>query len=235
MNIALILSGGTGLRMGGDIPKQYIEVEGNPILAYCLKTFSEDENIDKIQIVADEKWIPFIKESIEKNCSNTSKFAGYSLPGENRQLSIFNGLSDIMKYASSEDKVIIHDGARPLVSKELIDAIINTLDEHEGVTPVLPVKDTVYTIDDSGKFTGTPDRSKLMAGQAPEGFRLGKYYDATKALIPEKIKVVTGSLQTALLYGMDAVSIKGEEENFKVTTPKDLDDFKAIVKQKAVN
>lgn len=224
MNIALILSGGTGTRMGTDIPKQYIRVDGRPIISYVLDTFEEHEMIERIQIVADEGWHDLISQYAGK------KLAGFSRPGVNRQYSILNGLVDILTYADPEDHVIIQDAARPLVGSAMITEILKTLENHEAVTPILPLKDTVYLYE-NGKFTGTAERAKLAAGQAPEGFLLGRYYEAVKGLLPDRILHITGSLQAALEAGMDAVPISGDEGNFKITTMADLEKFRQIIQQ----
>ncbi len=225
MNIALILSGGTGARMGTPIPKQYIRVDGRPLISFALDTFEAHELIERIQIVADKDWHDLISQYTGK------KLAGFSEPGVNRQYSILNGLADILTYADPEDYVIIHDAARPLVSGTTITEILKTLKHHEAVTPILPLKDTVYQYED-GVFTGTAERAKLAAGQAPEGFLLGRYYEATKSLLPDRILHITGSLQAALEAGMDAVPISGDEGNFKITTMADLDKFRQIIRQR---
>lgn len=222
MNIALILAGGTGTRLGAPIPKQYLEIKGKPLFSYTLEVFENHPEIDRIQIVAEESWHNRIRKFAG------GKFIGFSVPGDNRQLSILNGLEDILKNASLTDNVIIQDAARPLTKPELITGLLDALKTHEAAAPVLPVKDTVYTYE-NGRFTGTADRSRLMAGQAPEGFRLGKYLEATKALLPDRILSVTGSLQVALLAGMDAVSIPGDEDNFKITTSEDLKRFSGML------
>lgn len=225
MNIALILSGGTGARMGTDIPKQYLKVDGRPIISYVLDIFEAHEMIERIQIVADEGWHGLISQYAGK------KLAGFSKPGVNRQYSILNGLADILTYADPQDHVIIHDAARPLVSSTTITEILKTLKNHEAVTPILPLKDTVYLHED-GIFTGTAERAKLAAGQAPEGFLLGRYYEAVKGLLPDRIMHITGSLQAALEAGMDAVPIPGDEGNFKITTMADLEKFRQIIQQR---
>lgn len=143
MNIVLILSGGTGTRMGLDVPKQYLEVGGRRILEYCMQPFAESGCIDAVQIVADIKW----RETIEKCLAHVGlmeKFRGFSAPGVNRQLSIVSGLEDINQYASPDCAVIIHDAARPRVSSALIERSLAALPGHDGVLPVLPMKDTVY-------------------------------------------------------------------------------------------
>lgn len=222
MNIALILSGGIGARVGGSIPKQYITVSGKPVIAYCMEIFTAHPDIDKIQVVAQESWRELIQE-----CAGGGAY-GFSQPGGNRQLSIYNGLADIMAYAAPTDKVIIHDAARPLVSPQLIHNCLKALEQHEGVVPVLPMKDTVYEGAD-GRIVSLLERSRIIAGQAPEGFLLGKYYDANKALLPDRILSVNGSAEAAVLAGMDVVYIQGDEENFKITTEADLERFQSIM------
>lgn len=222
MNIALILSGGTGTRMGMSKPKQYIEVGGQPVIAYSLAVLEQHEKIDRIQIVADVGWHADILQWTGK------KFAGFSEPGANRQLSILNGLQDILKYASDTDKVIVHDAARPCVTEQTITDCLNALESHEGVLPVLPMKDTVY-VGVNGRIESLLDRSKILAGQAPEGFVLGKYYQANMQLLPERILSINGSTEPAIMAGMDVVYILGDEGNFKITTKQDLERFEQIV------
>lgn len=125
MNIALILSGGTGSRMGLDIPKQYIEVAGKPIITYCMEKFQNSPAVDCIQIIADIKW----QELILKYAGD--KVKGFSVPGENRQLSILNGMEDILQYADEWDNILIHDAARPLVSEQTIEKCFRELEKHE--------------------------------------------------------------------------------------------------------
>ncbi len=229
MNIALILSGGTGSRLGSDIPKQYIKVNNKMIISYCIETLAADENIDYIQIVANEAWHVELKQITDNICP--TKFKGFSAPGENRQLSIYNGLIDIKKYADDDSFVLIHDAARPLLSNKLVDdcftAINNT--KKDGVLPVLPMKDTVYMSEDGKSISSLIDRSKIYAGQAPEVFKLGKYLAANKALLPDEILKINGSTEPAIKFGMEIAIIPGDEANFKITTKSDLERFTDII------
>lgn len=231
LNIALILSGGTGTRLGADIPKQYIKVEGRTILSYCLETVFCHEQVDAVQIVADVLWQKDILEELEKMLSVDikKKFCGFSCPGENRQLSIFHGLTDILSYASKGDTVLIHDGARPCLSEQLISNCFCAIEGHDGVLPVLPMKDTVYFSEEGKKIDSLLNRSQIFAGQAPEVFCLGRYYEANEALLPEKILTINGSTEPAILAGMDIVMIPGDEGNFKITTKVDLERFQTIL------
>ncbi len=226
MNVALILSGGRGTRMGSDIPKQYILVNDRPIISYCLETIFRHPMIDAVQIVAEEEFHGLIKDEIVKMLSAETKdmFKGFSTPGENRQMSILNGLRDIRKYASDADTVLIHDAARPFVTGELIDSCYEAIIGHEGVLPVLPMKDTVYISGNGQRITSLLDRGRVFAGQAPELFLIGKYYNANQDLLPDKIMSINGSTEPAVMAGMDVVMIPGDEANVKITTKADLDE-----------
>lgn len=220
MNIALILAGGTGTRLGASIPKQYLEAGGKPIISYCVEVFASYDSIDYIHIVADSMWHEFIYRNI-----SSDKFKEFSKPGENRQLSIFNGLCDIKKYAVSDDIVIIHDAVRPCISKCLLGKCIAAAEKHDGALPVLPMKDTVYFSENGEKVTSLLNRNKIFAGQAPEAFKLGKYYDANVALLPNDILKINGSTEPAVMANMDIALIAGDENNFKITTKEDFDRF----------
>lgn len=228
MNIALILSGGTGSRLGANIPKQYIEIGGRLVISYCLKICADHPDIDAIQIVADPLWYPVLREAIQQ-CGAEHKFRGFSEPGDTRQLSIFNGLKDIRNYAADDDVVLIHDAARPLLSAEQITSCIAGIQGHDGVMPILPMKDTVYYSTDGKTVSSLLERSCVFAGQAPEGFYLGAYWEANQKLFPDRILTINGSTEPAILGGLDVAMIPGDEGNFKITTPEDLERFQELV------
>lgn len=226
MNIALILSGGIGTRIGSDIPKQYMSFKGRMIITYCLQLFGAHPEIDAIQIVAHEQWHDEICRQMPEGVSE--KFKGFSIPGSNRQLSIFHGLQDILRYAQRSDIVIVHDAVRPFVSQALLSACIEACKEHEGAMPVLAMKDTVY-LGDGSQVLSLLERERVYAGQAPEAFLLGKYYEANERLMPDQINLIHGSTEPAVMAGMDMAMIPGDEGNFKITTPADLERFKSLL------
>lgn len=233
MNIALILSGGTGTRLGAGIPKQYLEICGRPIISYCIELLSAHDRIDALQIVADKMWRSFIMESMEQpvGMDVQRKFKGFSESGENRQLSILNGLGDIMKYAGVMDYVLIHDAARPLLSGQLVTGCLDAVAGHDGVVPFLPMKDTLYTSIDGKHVSSLLKRDEIFAGQAPEAFMLGKYYEANMRLMPDEILKINGSTEPAVMAGLDVVMIPGDENNFKITTKADLERFRKIAEE----
>lgn len=245
MVTALVLAGGSGTRVGMDIPKQYIKVNGRAIISYCLECLFTHKLINAVQIVADEAWREMILETVKKLSQvmdkstvnenvfesttvfgkSMGKFLGFSAPGRNRQYSILNGINDIREYTGDLDYVLIHDAARPFVSHSLITDCIEAVKDHDGVLPVLPMKDTMYFSRDGMRISSLLERSRVFAGQTPEIFVLGKYYEANRRLLPDDIFKINGSTEPAVMAGMDIVMIPGDEGNSKITTAADLERF----------
>lgn len=224
MNIAIILAGGTGSRLGGDIPKQYIEVSGKPIISYCLDKFENHTQIDNIVIVASEIWQDYIMSWIEKD--NLSKFAGFAPAGSSRQHSIVNGMIKAKSIgAVADDNIIIHDAARPNVSERIISQCMDELSEYDGAMPVLPVKDTIYLSENGENITSLLNRDQLYAGQAPESFKYGKYLEIHNGMTEEDLSKVRGSSEIAYRHGLKICMIPGDECNYKITTKEDLNKF----------
>lgn len=221
MNYAIILSGGIGTRLGLDMPKQYYEVNKKPIIRYVIETMEQCEVVDGFVIVAAEEW----QEYMQNQIFLPEKFLGFALPGENRQLSIYNGLCALRGIAKEEDMVLIQDAARPNTSMKLIEQCLDLKHDVDGAMPVLPMKDTVYLSEDGVQVSALLERKKVFAGQAPESFRFGKYLSANEMLLPEKIRSINGSTEPAILAGMHIQMIPGDEKNYKITTEVDLEKF----------
>ena len=230
MNIALLLSGGTGTRLGESIPKQYLDVGGRPVIAYAMERLFYHGNIDTVHIVAEPAWQRKIRKWISIY-GRAEKFRGFCLPGANRQLSILHGLEDIKVYADNSDCIFIHDAARPLLSDYQVAECLEAVQGHDGVIPVLPMKDTVYTSKNGETIFSLLKRNEVFAGQAPEVFRFGKYYEANRKLLPDQILEINGSTEPAVMAGMDIAMIPGDEGNFKITTKMDLERFRGMLKE----
>ena len=221
MNRTVILAGGAGTRMGGCVPKQFINVNGKPLLQYSLEAVRDCECAGEVWIVAGEPWRGAVERMI-KEAGISSRFRGFCDPGPERQVSVMNALTELMKEETAENSyVMVHDVARPLVSGELIRRCFEAAAGRDGAVPVLPVRDTVYRMED-GRLSGLLKRDQLVGGQAPEVFRLKPYYDANLALMPDQIMRIRGSAEPAVLAGMDIVVIPADERNIKITTQEDL-------------
>ena len=223
MVIAVVLSGGSGSRFGGSIPKQYLEIDGKPILVHTLMRLQINGNIDSIMIVADDNWKESILGWVEQ--FEISKFMLFAEPGITRQLSIKNALLELRNRSICDGLVMIHDAVRPFVSQELINRCIDACkDDIDGTMPVINVTDTTYICDD-GMITGTLDRSRLFSGQSPEVFRLNKYYSANINATDDYLTRINGSSEIAFLSGLRIKTVEGEPTNIKITTREDLKQF----------
>lgn len=243
MNVAVLLSGGEGRRMGLNIPKQYVKVSGKLVITYCLGTLLAHPMVDAVQIVAGGGWRKEILADAKKNDLDAKKICGFSEPGIGRQSSVFHALADLKALEASggmrafEEKagkgrksglaaVLIHDAVRPNLSGEQVTACFEALARHDGVMPILPMKDTVYLSDGDGRVSGLLDRERVFAGQAPEAFDFGKYYSVNLSLWPDGLCGVKGSTEPAVMAGLDIVMIPGDESNYKITTRADLERFR---------
>ncbi len=223
VNVALVLAGGSGSRLGSVIPKQYIAVAGVPIIGYSLATLEKSKDVDAIVIVAAEKWRRQIANCIKSQ--NLTKFSQFADPGESRQQSVFSGLKKINTLFSSAKSVLIHDAARPNVSLDLISNCFKSMNDVDGVLPALPVKDTVYLSKDAATISTLLPREQLFAGQAPELFDFKKYFSAHLHDM-ETLHLINGSSELAVKNGMKIKIIQGEEANYKITTKADLERFR---------
>ncbi len=197
------------------------------MITHALAPLLACKKIDKIYIVCEDIYHNEILADIQAEGLNPDKIAGFTNPGETRQFSIYKGLEAILKGRdiSEDDTVLIHDAARPFLSTELLERCFKALPGHDGVMPALPMKDTVYISTNGNSISGLLDRKTLYAGQAPELFLLKKYYEANKALLPDRIESINGASEPAVLYGMDIVIADGDEKNVKVTSEEDLGSF----------
>lgn len=227
MNIAIILSGGVGSRMGCSIPKQYFEVNGRPIIDWSVSSFAMRRDIAKIVIVVANKWLEYVKGRF----SGYAKKIIYAEAGESRQHSVYSGLKAAASSGcKADDIVIIHEAARPLVSDKIIDDCISGIEEgFDCVMPALMVKDTIYVSDDGITVSGLLERGSLRSGQSPESFRLGNYLSLNEKLTRDELIGIKGSAELAFRAGQRVKIVDGDEDNFKITTPPDLARFKQIV------
>lgn len=226
MNYAIVLAGGTGTRLGGNIPKQYLEINGKAVIVYSLETFENHSGIDKIVVVAATEWQAYILEKIKEY--NITKFIGFADAGKSRQHSVLNAMEYLysnITQITKEDIVLFHDSARPNMSARLIDECLD-LQGYDGTMPVISVPDTIYYSENGAQVDNILNRDKLYAGQAPEAFPLEKYYRINKTLTDEELSLVRGSSQIAFLKGLKIRLFAGENENYKITTAMDFEKFK---------
>lgn len=227
---AIILAGGVGARINStDTPKQYIDICGRPLISYVLDTVISDPVISTVVIVCALEY----KELVSECCGASMRDSGrhgveikYALPGFNRQMSVLNGLEKLEGFIGDGDLVAIIDAARPCMTRQMLDSCIEAADNADGAIPVLKMRDTVYMSEDGKHITHLLERSKVLAGQAPEVFRYGKYLAANRKLSQSQMDHIHGSSEPAIMDGMKIVMIPGDENNYKITTDADLQRFR---------
>ena len=229
MNYLIILSGGTGTRIGGQIPKQYKEIDGIPIIKYTMKNI-DCSVFEKIVLVVATSWIDFIKEKVLVDFDE--KKIIFAQAGLSRQESVLHGLLALKNYAGEDDIVVIHDAARPNCKKDLFMTLINECCDVDGVMPIIPVKDTIYVCrQGESVVTDVLNRDELCIGQTPEAYKFGPYLSINQKLSKEELERIRGSSEIAYKSGLEIKIVEGDEMNFKITTPIDFERFIEITRR----
>jgi 2-C-methyl-D-erythritol 4-phosphate cytidylyltransferase len=228
MNIALIFAGGSGMRMNNAAkPKQFLQLYGKEIIIHTLEHFEKHPAIDVIVVVCIESWMPFFKSLLAKYSIGKVKWI---VPGGiDGQESIYNGLSCCIQANVPEDSVVlIHDGVRPLITRELISQCIQLVVSCGSAITVTPEIETVVSLDDKEEVVSIMDRSKCFHAKAPQCFRLADIWQVHQRA---KQDGVVNSIDSASLmrnYGYTLHTVQGSPDNIKITTPSDFYIFRAL-------
>ena len=227
MNIALIIAGGSGKRMGQDIPKQFLTVNEKPVIIYTLEAFQEHPLIDEIAVVCLEGWKNVL--SAYAHQFNITKLKTIAPGGTNGQDSIRNGLFALEEYCSPDDIVLVHDAIRPLVSKEIISDCIVTTERYGNAITTIPCAEAMIQTEDGIVSSGSYPRDRLKRTQTPQAFRLGKICEVHRRALDKGITNSVASCTLMIEMGEDVYFSSGSEKNIKLTTVEDIDIFKALL------
>lgn len=223
-NIAVILAGGVGSRLGLSTPKQFFKVAGKMVIEHTIDTFEKNSHINEIAIVSNPFYMADIENMVLRN--GWKKVKRILKGGKERYDS---SLSAIRAYSGRDVNLIFHDAVRPLVSQRIIDDVAAALTEHEAIDVVLPAVDTIIEAED-GHIASIPDRSRLMRGQTPQAFRLSVIERAYEKALTDPAFKVTDDCGVVVRYLPEVAVhlVAGEESNMKLTYKEDtylLDKF----------
>lgn len=221
---AIVLSAGQGKRMGTKIQKQYIELEGKPIVYYALETFQKSSLIDRIILVVGQGQEEYCqKEIIEKY--QLSKVTDIVEGGSERYHSVQNGLKKVGK----DEYVFIHDGARPFVTEEMLERVYAAVCEYPACVVGMPVKDTIKIADENGFIRETPKRSLVWQIQTPQVFdaelivpAYRQVIEREQELLDKGVQITDDAMVVETMCAHPVKLVQGSYENMKLTTPEDL-------------
>lgn len=225
--IALLTAGGSGTRIHQDIPKQFLHVNNKPIIIYTLQAFQNHPSVDEICISILDGWKQVIMAYAKQ--FNITKLKYIAEGGATGQESIYNGLCEIMKTASPNDIVIVHDGNRPLVSNEIISDNLAVFEKYGCAVAAIPCTEVVFESDDGVSSMISTAREKLFRTQTPHTYYLKDLYEAHQEALRRNIKNTAASCMLMKELGKPTYFSKGSEENIKITTLEDLKIFKALL------
>lgn len=230
MNFAVIFAGGVGSRMHSKgMPKQFLPVFGKPIIVYTLEKFQEAQSVDGIVVVSLESYIDKMRQLADSY--HLSKIVSIVPGGASGQDSIYNGLDAMRGKARPDDVVLIHDGVRPVIDSELIEACIESVKKYGTAISASPAIETIVRSSDSSQsdIREIIPRAECLMAKAPQAFRYGRILAAHDRARQEGYHDAIDSASLMKHYGEDLHMVRCKPDNIKITTPVDYFLFKGIV------
>lgn len=234
MNVALVFAGGVGTRMNSKAkPKQFLELNGRPIIIHTLEHFEQHSEIDAIAVVCVADWIDYLKQQLERYGFKKVKWVVAG--GATAQESTRNGLYAIQDGCGCDCKdviVLIHDGVRPLINEKVITDNIEAVKTYGNAITVVPATETIIQVNASEEIKDVLDRSICRMARAPQSFILRDILKAHEQSIQDGLTEVIDSATLMHHYGTVLHTVDGPVENIKITNPSDFYIFRAIVEAK---
>lgn len=229
MNVALIIAGGSGHRMGQSIPKQFINIYDKPILIYTLEGFQKHPQIDAIEVVCIDGWHDVLRAYA--NQFGITKLKWIVSGGTTGQESIRNGVYNLEGVCKDDDVVIIHDGIRPMVDDAVLSDLLVTCEKYGNAVTSLPYNEQIFVIDDDISTTKYIPRETLRRVSTPQAYKFGKLLWAYRKAFAEQIGIYGSSYTNTMMadLGERLYFAQGSEKNIKLTTKDDLELFKAYL------
>lgn len=235
MNVALVFAGGSGLRMGAAVPKQFLEICGKTVLAHTLDLFQSHPQIDGI-------WLVVAADQMERSRKladecGISKLMGMAIGGDSAQASIYNGLLALSASCEPDTVVLIHDGVRPYVEREVISANIAAVREHGTAVTFTPCYETIVISKDGKTIDVLPYRRESYTVQAPQSFRLGDILAAHERIRARPAGYTDMIDQATICHtlGIPVHLVLGNRGNIKVTTKEDIAMLSALLEERKEN
>ena len=221
MRIALIKAGGVGNRMKANVPKQFISINGKPIIIYTLESFQKHPGIDEIAVVCVDGWHDILWAYAKQ--FNITKLTTVVSGGATSLKSIRNGITALREKFTDDDIVVVHDGNRPMISQEIISDVLANCEKYGSAVAAIPVTDEVMETE-KGAMSSTKflDHKKLYRIQTPDAYRLGILKELFDNVTEEQL-VTLGATNTLMIAaGHEVHFAQGSELNIRLTTQEDI-------------
>ena len=230
MNVAIVFAGGVGTRMGSEIPKQFLELNGKPVLAHTLGLFERHPRVDRIVLVVASRYFDDCRALASKY--GVAKLDLLVECGDSAQESIYNGLKAAAEKYPSETIVLLHDGVRPYLEPQVIDANIDGVERFGNAVTYTPCYETIVLSQDGKKISAMPFRRESYTAQAPQSFRLGEILEAHERIRARPSGYADMVDQATICWALDIPIhlVRGNRGNVKITTPEDIVTLAALLK-----
>lgn len=235
MNVAIIIAGGSGQRMGQDIPKQFINVYDKPVLLYTLEGFEKHPKIDAIEVVCIDGWHDILRAYAKQ--FNISKLKWIVSGGKTGQESIRNGVYHLEGICKEDDTIIIHDGIRPLVDESVLSDVIIKCEKYGNAVTALPYNEQIFVADDEISTVRYIPRETLRRVSTPQAYKFGKLDEKYHEAFEKEIGIYGSSYTNTMMVelGERLYFAAGSDKNIKLTTKDDLEIFKAYIRAEKDN
>lgn len=232
MNVAVIIAGGSGSRMGQDIPKQFINVYDKPVLIYTLEGFQKHPQVDAIEVVCIDGWHDVVLAYAKQ--FGVDKLKWIVSGGKTGQESIRNGVYNLRDKVREDDVIIIHDGIRPLVDETVLTDVILKAKQYGNAVTSLPYNEQIFVVNEDDETTTTQyiPRETLRRVSTPQAYKFGMLYEKYQEAYEKEIGIYGSAYTNTMMVqlGVRLHFAAGSDKNIKLTTKDDLEMFKAYLK-----
>lgn len=230
MTYGVILAGGVGSRMGGEKPKQYLNLKGKPIIIYTIEKMVTCPDFEKVIILCPERWVEHTKNLVKKYIPDTGRIAVIE-GGNTRNETIMNAI-DFIEAEGKLDKetvIVTHDSVRPFITHRIIKDNIEACRKYDACDTVIPATDTIVEAQNKKIISNIPNRDIMYQGQTPQSFKAMKLRRLYNELSAEEKEILTDACKICVLKGEEVALVNGETFNIKITYPYDLRVAKALL------
>ena len=229
MVYAAVLAGGSGLRMGGNMPKQFLSVGDKPIIIRSIDAFLDSGSVDKVFVAVSSDFLDYTKELIAEYIGEND--ISVVVGGKNRNETLLNVLRSIGEI-NDDDVILTHDAVRPFIDKRIIDENISAAREYGACNTVVPAVDTILRSSDGKFIESVPVRSEIFHAQTPQSFSVKKLMSLYENLSEDEMETFTDSCSVFLAAGERVFLVTGDRNNIKLTYPEDMERAENIIKCK---